>query len=155
VLAVSAVSLNADVFGGKLARKVNVPLGPVVERWTSNPDSFVELSCHERSIRFTDTAMAAGFDGAFTVDPGAAARTSRVGSSGCIRSQERESDRIAITMNTGRTTMEPSHEGLLASNQHGRGTDGCLGVARRRETQERGCYRRGASWERLLSKDVC
>ena len=127
----SPESLNAVVFAARLARNEKAPLGPVVERCTSKPLSFDELSCHERSIRLINTAMAVRFDGAFTVDAGAPGRPSKMGSSGCLRSQETESDRIAIRMNTGRTTMEPSREGLLASSNTVVGrtiVEGLLGV---------------------------
>jgi len=67
------VSPYAEVFAARLARHVKAPLAPVVERWTSKPSSFVELSRHERSIRLTDTAIAVGFDGALSVDPPTAA----------------------------------------------------------------------------------
>jgi hypothetical protein len=49
--------------------RVNAPLGSVVERWTSNPVAFVELSRHETSIRLLDAATALVFDGAGTVGP--------------------------------------------------------------------------------------
>src|SRR6266702_8220702 len=70
------------------ARSVNVPLGPLVERWTSNPVSLVELSCHDTSIRLSDAATALAIDGGFTVGPPApVAPASKAGATGCLRSQ--------------------------------------------------------------------
>src|SRR5437660_1018622 len=48
---------------------MNAPLGPVVERCTSNPVSLVELSRHETSIRLLDTGAALVLDAAFTEGP--------------------------------------------------------------------------------------
>ena len=68
-------------------RSANVPLGPVVERCTSNPVSLLELSCHETSIWLGDTALEPVLDGAFTVGPPAlVAETSSEGAVSWLRS---------------------------------------------------------------------
>src|SRR2546427_12188502 len=49
-----------------LAIRVKGPLGPAVERYTSNPSSLSELSCHERLMWLFDVAMALVPEGGLT-----------------------------------------------------------------------------------------
>src|SRR5436309_3084012 len=64
--------------------RMNAPLGPVVERCTSNPVSLVELSRHETSIRLLDTGAALVLDAAFTEGPDPAVdAASTEGAKGC------------------------------------------------------------------------
>src|SRR2546427_3357944 len=70
------------------ASSVKAPLGPAVERCTSNPLSLDELSRQLTSIRVSDTATAFAFDGAFTAGPVApAASVRKTGSTGWLRAQ--------------------------------------------------------------------
>src|SRR2546427_626569 len=93
------------------ASSVNAPLGPSVERCTSNPLSLDELSRQLTSIRVSDTATAFAFDGAFTAGPVApAASVRKTGSTGWLRSQPttHSSKSELPTQTRGTASIRPS-----------------------------------------------
>ena len=64
--------------------RVNVPVGPVVERHTSQPSSFVELSCQASQIWWYEAAEAVRLVGA---PPATPLETSKDGARGSSESQ--------------------------------------------------------------------
>ena len=89
-------------------------IAPLVERCSSNPFSFDELSCHTTSIWLVDAAVATAFEGAPGADPDPelVLRASRTGPSAFSGPQAaRANDRSEMTNHWRRVANMAAPEG--------------------------------------------